>query len=942
MGAGHIRAVRELADAWETALQNKHVALAVIQGPTGIGKTAVVRGLYEQLAMRQSRPAYWPATFTAVSAAEAERAITRLGAAKRIYPEKMKPEPGSVMEFLWWGWTAEAGRSAVLGADFQLKIHQQVVAAAIERGDRLIRDRLTVALSGLTLLASLGALGPVLGTVLGDIDDYRTGIEVLRSVPDLLQSKTGLLDRARRRNSGTVFSVTDRSQAEAAAENDAQSLGLTASVLPVIIAVEDAQFLDRVSVSLLRRLCRQPNAAGLIVMTVDTDQPAADNAQTDWLNARNWPERPGRQVRLQIPPLSGAELTEMAVAELGAEVDRDNLAHVINRAAGVPGALFDMLDTPAVAKMLRSGEAGLASLATISPAEGIQAAFAAARAPLRQALAAASVHGQMTVRGWLPDRANTDAAIEDRWLLERPRTDVVEFASSRLLDVVRAAQNRELTPAEIRGLRTGLQEAITRAQADGSWDDLDADVRESVLASLVEEDAEPSASLTAELFDLRRATGRAAADEEFLDEITERLASGRPQPRVLVAATAEALFDEGRLDQALQLLSKDLDQVRSQYGDNDPRTWPALHNLAAAHAAAAQARHGRPESAPHYQTALRLYGELLNWRVNARPADPWRVIATRAQYAELLADCYRYPEAITQGETLIRELISSQGPNHRNTLSTRGTVALWRARAGDSSRAAGELGALIPDLTSVLGAQDLLTLDTRRNWAGVLGGAGFPDQAVAELEKLLAEHVLLLGRYHPASMSTKFGLAYARENAGDDSGAIALYEQVLADRTQVLGPDDPDTLKTRGNLAYCRGMEGDTAGAIAAFETLVVDYDRVLGPDHESTLTGRGNVAYWRGKAGQYAEAIAAYEQLIDDRVRVLGPDDPATLKSRLGLARMRGEAGHPAVAVAALDELVKDEMRVHGLIHPDTAGAMSEYMRWATQLRNAKPGSTA
>jgi hypothetical protein len=50
----------------------------------------------------------------------------------------------------------------------------------------------------------------------------------------------------------------------------------------------------------------------------------------------------------------------------------------------------------------------------------------------------------------------------------------------------------------------------------------------------------------------------------------------------------------------------------------------------------------------------------------------------------------------------------------------------------------------------------------------------------------------------------------------------------------------------------------------------------------------------------------------------------------------------HPAVAVAALDELVKDEMRVHGLIHPDTAGAMNEYMRWATQLRNAKPGSTA
>ena len=96
MGIGQIRVVRELTEAWETAVEEDRMGLVVIEGPTGIGKTAVVQALYGQLAMRQARPAYWPATFDAPDAA----GIRNLGAAGS--EDNGRPGPASASDGIVW------------------------------------------------------------------------------------------------------------------------------------------------------------------------------------------------------------------------------------------------------------------------------------------------------------------------------------------------------------------------------------------------------------------------------------------------------------------------------------------------------------------------------------------------------------------------------------------------------------------------------------------------------------------------------------------------------------------------------------------------------------------------------------------------------------------------------------------------------------------------
>jgi hypothetical protein len=140
VGVGHIRVVRELTEAWETAVEEDRMGLVVAEGPTGIGKTAVVQALYEQLAMRQARPAYWPPTFNErkaagmrnVSPAGSEDTgrpgpasaspgpVSRRARAERIYPLlDMEPAEGSSPEFFWWGLTARLGESAVLTISYE-------------------------------------------------------------------------------------------------------------------------------------------------------------------------------------------------------------------------------------------------------------------------------------------------------------------------------------------------------------------------------------------------------------------------------------------------------------------------------------------------------------------------------------------------------------------------------------------------------------------------------------------------------------------------------------------------------------------------------------------------------------------------------------------------------------------------------------------------------
>jgi hypothetical protein len=322
------------------------------------------------------------------------------------------------------------------------------------------------------------------------------------------------------------------------------------------------------------------------------------------------------------------------------------------------------------------------------------------------------------------------------------------------------------------------------------------------------------------------------------------------------------------------------------------------------------------------------------------PGDGGHPVLFRS--ADTLGETGQVAAARDAYTALYQAALRRLGPDHPDTLATRGQLAGWRARVGDTAGAVAVFEELLTDLLRVLGPEHPDTLTTRGNLAWLRGKAGDTAGEAAGAEELFRDRLRLLGPEHPDTLIARGNLARLRGEAGDAAGAAAAFDELLGDLLRVSGPDHPYTLIARGNLAHWWGEAGDAAAAAAATEELLTDQLRVLGPDHPDTLTTRNNLAHWRGEAGDAAGAAAAAEELLTDQLRVLGPNHPDILNTGNNLARWRGEAGDAAGAAAAFDELLGDLLRVVGPDHPNTLTTRNNLAHWRGEAGDAAGAAAA
>ncbi|MDT0331780.1 tetratricopeptide repeat protein, partial [Nocardiopsis lambiniae] len=275
------------------------------------------------------------------------------------------------------------------------------------------------------------------------------------------------------------------------------------------------------------------------------------------------------------------------------------------------------------------------------------------------------------------------------------------------------------------------------------------------------------------------------------------------------------------------------------------------------------------------------------------------------------------------------------GPDHPDTLATRGNLARWLGEAGNPQAAATAYTELLTEMLRVLGPDHPHTLTTRNNLAAWLGQAGNPQAATDTFRELLTDQLRVLGPDHPDTLATRGNLAQMLGEAGSLQAATDAFRELLTDQLRVLGPDHPHTLATRAHFAGWLGEAGNPQAAATAHSELLTEMLRVLGPDHPDTLATRGNLAQMLGEAGNPQAAATAYAELLTDRLRVLGPDHPGTLATRGNLAQMLGEAGNPQAAATAYTELLTDRLRILGPDHPHTLTTRNNLAAWLGQAGN-------
>ena len=366
----------------------------------------------------------------------------------------------------------------------------------------------------------------------------------------------------------------------------------------------------------------------------------------------------------------------------------------------------------------------------------------------------------------------------------------------------------------------------------------------------------------------------------------------------------------GRRREALDLV----EQLRATAGQNysktlfsRPRTAHAL-----AHALQYATELGDPQSALSLSDAVNLLTRTLG------PDHP-DTLASRGNLAAAYLSAGRLEQAVPLFERTLTDREHLLGADHPDTLTSRNNLAAAYQAAGRLDQAIDLHERTLTDRERVLGPDHPHTLTARDGLAAAYRAAGRLDQAIDLLEQNLADYERVLGPDNPDTLASQGSLAAAYQAASRLDQAVPLFEQNLVDCERVLGPDHPDTLASRGNLAAAYQDAGRPKQAVPLFEQNLADYECVLGPDHPHTLTSRNNLAsaYW--SADRLSEAVPLFERTLTDRECVLGPDHPHTLASRGNLAAAYQDAGRLSEAASLFGQTLGDCERVLGPDHLDT-----------------------
>ena len=323
---------------------------------------------------------------------------------------------------------------------------------------------------------------------------------------------------------------------------------------------------------------------------------------------------------------------------------------------------------------------------------------------------------------------------------------------------------------------------------------------------------------------------------------------------------------------------------------------------------------GRP------QTALTLQ-EAVGMLIDALGPDHPDTLTTRGNLALAYRESGNLQKAIDMFEDVLTDRTRLLGPDHPDTLGTRGNLAIAYRESGNLQKAIDMFEDVLTDRTRLLGPDHPDTLGTRGNLAIAYRESGNLQKAIDMFEDVLTDRTRLLGPNHPHTLRTRGNLAAAHQQAGHLSTAIDMHQALLPDMSRVLGPDHPDTLATRSNLAAAHYAAGDLQTAINICEALLPDLTRLLSPDHPDTLGTRIKLAAAYYAAGDLQTAIDMHQVLLPDMSRVLGPDHPHTLATRSNLAAAHQQAGHLSTAIDMHQALLPDMSRVLGPDHPYTLG---------------------
>ena len=299
----------------------------------------------------------------------------------------------------------------------------------------------------------------------------------------------------------------------------------------------------------------------------------------------------------------------------------------------------------------------------------------------------------------------------------------------------------------------------------------------------------------------------------------------------------------------------------------------------------------------------------------------------RAQMLYVMGTVYQKLGLYSRAEALFTQAMDIRthllGPDHPDTLKTRGRLGLIYVQKGRSLEAEKLDRALLETERRVLGPEHRETLATMSElfWAMDWNGHLAESEKVGETTVALQQRVL--GKEDPDTLLSMRRFSSVLDDVGRHSEAEQLARQIVEIRKRVSGPEHPETLLMMSDLGRILVAENRLPEAEQVLRETLALQQRVLGPDHQNSLSTMNVLGIALQHEKKLDDAEALYREALERLQRVLGPEHRTTVLQMGNLATIYFDRGQYARAEHLEREVLAITRRTVGSDHPETALAL-------------------
>lgn len=826
----------------------------LLRGPAGVGKSRIVREVYERLAGQSQSPRYWPPLPEIGDRILTERKVLAPPRETMHWAERALPE------FAWWELSSEETSSGLLrdGAsslNAQLLMHAVPLAAAKLQHTGALQ-RLGSAATGVfdrvrDVFVNEGADFAIEAL----LDAVGLFVPVPRALLDLTVDAAKGLGTGHRRRADVKLDVdlgaqhNERQRTLTAETADALREAATPE-LPGIVVAEDLHFMSGDAAQLLDRLLVPDSEHPTLLIGTVWPEAEATGPYAEWLAG----QLPGVVAVVDVPLLGTDDL--IALVRQRAEHTDEAVARQVGERLQVPLAVEMFLTEGKAKRDIRRNNGRLTEAEITGLPDGLEGLYedrwkqlpeptrwalacAVATEPLGDPFARFPVSAIISVlRETLDDQvADAEGSLRyaidlSGWCLDQ---DGVQLFTEHLL-TLRASRfvGGAFSEADIAEFRT-----IARREMVEAID------RDRVLLSL------PDTKLATLM--CRWYLSLTTAEDPNLVDATA------------LWRRAEEEAARGSLGTAATTAHRALEVAGGHLDLRDTLLIDLRHRAAVWLGDSGQALRARGLLVAMFQEVV-------------ERSEPGRLHPITM---DLRADIARFTGLADDPEgavNLLHEQLEQQaafyGPVSRAVFTTQIDQLEWRARF-DPVVAIVRAQGLLMDLYEPHGGRDArfhephngrfhdLGLRVLRFIAGQHLAAGNVDAASEFFGRLLDEQLRIYGENSDEALDTRLNLAINTQNSGDYAGAVAAFTSVIESYEARLGSRAPQTMAARSYLAILICAEVDLDQGLPMLKELMVDQSEVLGPTHPDTFDSRFRHAMFTSQLGRNRECIDLLEQLL-------------------------------------------------------------------------------